>query len=72
MNQVLLPDGRTVIHLHVLIGDRLSVACMPGEVNLGSTPQHANYQMSGDPRAVNCPACEKTTLFERERKRVGG
>lgn len=64
MNQVTTADGRTVIHLHVIIGNRWCLACMPNEAELGATHQHANFQMSGDPRAVNCIACKNTTSYK--------
>jgi hypothetical protein len=72
MSPVTTADGRTVVHFHALVGDRWCVACMPHERELGQTPQHANYQMSNDPRAVNCAQCRATPAYRAEEARLRG
>lgn len=57
-------ETTTPVHLHVLIGDRMCVACAPNEVKVGPSMPSTNRQMSGDPRAVTCVACRRTEVFK--------
>lgn len=58
---------QTLIHL-TYDGTSTNVVACIGEgtqyrVN-GAVLSHPGYQLTGDPRAVTCPACRKTKVFQ--------
>ena len=73
MDQI-LPTGRniTLIHFVFPVSDQSPtewrIACMPKMTEFHLTPFHPNYQRTDDPRAVTCPACKKTDMYEKARK----
>ncbi len=58
--------GPVVIHLTYLLDgtDQWRIACMPSVANFATSAHHPNYIRSNDTRAVTCPACKKTKVFE--------
>jgi hypothetical protein len=52
--------------VHFTYEDELGIwrlGCMPGIEELHATQYHPNYQRTNDPRAVKCPACEKSGAY---------
>lgn len=61
----------TLIHLHVPPPPNAppgqtnwSTACGTATPAQGTTLTQFNHQMTGDPRAVNCPACKNSPKFK--------
>jgi len=77
MNQI-LPSGEfvTLIHLTYSVAKQdfsenvveetpWRIACMPNMREFHTTPYHPAYQRTDDPRAVTCPACKETDVFNQ-------
>lgn len=52
-----------VVHFAHVADGKERVACLPNMAELHQTQHHPNYQRSGEPRAVTCPACKRTDAY---------
>lgn len=61
--------GTTIIHLtHRENGaPDWRIACMPDVANFATQPHQPNYLRSNDTRAVTCPRCKATAVFQQVR-----
>lgn len=64
-------DGSVVSTVHFVSevptssGVQWRIACMPNMTEFHATPYHPNYPRTNEVRAVSCPACEKSAVFQR-------
>ncbi len=65
MNQIdALGNSITIIHFTHDLNGEWRIACMPGMVEFHRTPYHPAYARSNDVRAVTCPQCKKSGIFQ--------
>lgn len=55
--------GDKVTHFTYEVDKIYRIACMPGLTNFGKTIDHPVFANSNDPRAVTCPGCKKTEVY---------
>lgn len=78
MDQI-LGTGHTVTLVHFTYQhrqegstkDEWRIACMPNMTEMHKTKYHPAYHRSNDTRAVSCPACKKTSVFEQTHIALG-
>ena len=60
------PTGQviTLIHFTYEVSGQWHIACMPNMLEFHKTLYHPAYERTNDHRAVTCPQCEKTAVYE--------
>lgn len=67
--------NQTLVHLHYEASPgTMAVACLQNNTIqyeiMGARLSHPSYQLSGEPRAVTCPLCKKSSVFRDAQARL--
>lgn len=61
--------SQTLIHLQDAKSQHMQSVCGSMRLATGVTLEQFNQQITGEPRAVNCPSCKKTEAYKQSMAR---